>query len=58
MVEMLAYASEEAKMRFDVLPTHVFKGQSANVPAEQRSNTWTLDGDTLLQVQTYKYLGV
>ena len=34
------------------------EGQSANVQAEQRSNTWTLDGHTLLQVQSYKYLGV
>ena len=46
------------KQKSVVMVFHPMEGQSANVPAEQRLNTWTLDGRTLLQVQSYKYLGV
>ena len=39
-----------------VMVFNPMEGQSANVWAEQRSNTWTLDIHTLLQFQSYKYL--
>jgi hypothetical protein len=34
------------------------EGQSAAVSAEHRLNSWTMDGHTLSQVESFKYLGV
>jgi hypothetical protein len=41
-----------------VMVFHPQQGQAASVPMEQRTHTWTLNGQTLSQVDTYKYLGV
>ena len=46
------------KVKSVVMVFHPKEGESASVPAEQRLNTWTLDGHALSQVQSYKYLGV
>ena len=50
---MLANVTKSVIMVF-----HPKEGQAANVPSEQRPYTWTLNGHTLSQVDTYKYLGV
>jgi hypothetical protein len=41
-----------------VMVFHPQEGQSAAVPVEQRANFWTMDGHTLSQVESFKYLGV
>jgi hypothetical protein len=41
-----------------VMVFHPQDGQAASVPTEQRTHTWTLNGHTLSQVDSYKYLGV
>lgn len=34
------------------------EGQSAAIPSEHRQTSWTMDGHTLSQVESFKYLGV
>ena len=46
------------KPKSDVMVVHPMEGQSANVPAEQQSNTEILDGHNLLQVQSYESMGL
>jgi hypothetical protein len=41
-----------------VMIFHPKEGQSAAIPAEHRLNCWTMDGHTLSQVESFKYLGV
>jgi hypothetical protein len=41
-----------------VMVFHPKEDQSAAVPVEQRMNFWTMDGHTLSQVESFKYLGV
>ncbi len=41
-----------------VMVFHPQDGQAASVPVAQRAHTWTLNGHTLTQVESYKYLGV
>jgi exonuclease III len=41
-----------------VMVFHPKEGESCNVPAQDRLNTWTLGGIAIDQVSTYKYLGV